>query len=92
MARIIPKSTYDKIPVLPKLCVVTMPITITCGKTKYVLLEESCFVKLRPNHADESQCVPIRKVKKFVSFQKSNSKRKRESQINTPSRKKGKAT
>ncbi len=45
MVRVIPKSQYDEIPVLPKPCVVTMPVIALIGETQqeYVLLEEACF-------------------------------------------------
>jgi len=45
MVRVIPKAKYDEIPVLPKPCVVTLPVIALVGETQqeYVLLEEACF-------------------------------------------------
>lgn len=48
MVRVVKKEMYDKMPVHPKPCVVTLPVVAHVEGVEYVLLEEACFFKISP--------------------------------------------
>lgn len=45
MVRVVPQTLYESLPVRPKLCMVTVPLTVTVGSQRevYVMVEEACF-------------------------------------------------
>ena len=45
MVRVVKKTVYDEIPVKPKVCIVTLPVSALIGpaKEEYILMEEACF-------------------------------------------------
>jgi hypothetical protein len=44
MVRIVKKSVYDTLPIKPKLCIVTMPVSVMVADIEYILTEEACFI------------------------------------------------